>query len=109
MACLVKTSAAMDDDLRRQTLAFTAGKGGLPDRANRHMNAPAWLVDEPVQFGCSVIAERGSGATAEDSSPQHRHPRGLAGEGGIYTPVEGLPAPDVQLWVSNPATVARLG
>jgi len=109
MACLVEASTAVYDNLRCRSMAFAARKSDLPYRADRHVNATALLVDEPVKLGCGVVAKRGAGSGAKDSGPQQCDPGRLAGEGGVDTPVESLPAAVMQLRVHEPNTLASLG
>jgi hypothetical protein len=109
MTRLVEASAAVNDYLRYRSMEFAARKGDLPYRADRHMNAPARLVNEPVEFGCCVVAKRGARPAAKDSGPKQGDPRRLAGEGGVDAPVERLPAAIMQLRVHEPNTLARLG
>ena len=109
MARLVEASTAVKDNLRYRPMAFAARKGDLPYRADCHMNATARLVNEPVKFGCGVVAKRGSGSSAKDGGPKQRHPGRLAGEGCVDASVERLPAAIMQLRVRKPNTLARLG
>ena len=109
MARLVEASAAVNDYLRYRSVAFVARKSDLPYRADRHVNATALLVDEPVKLGCGVVAKRGAGSGAKDSGPQQCDPGRLAGEGGVDTPVETLPAAVMQLRVHEPNTLVSLG
>ena len=109
MARLVEASAAVNDYLRCRSVAFVARKSDLPYRADRHVNATALLVDEPVKLGCGVVAKRGAGSGAKDSGPQQCDPGRLAGEGGVDTPVETLPAAVMQLRVHEPNTLVSLG
>ena len=109
MARLVETSAAVNDYLRYRSVAFVARQSDLSYRADRHVNATALLVDEPVKLGCGVVAKRGAGSGAKDSGPQQCDPGRLAGEGGVDTPVETLPAAVMQLRVHEPNTLVSLG
>lgn len=109
MAHLLDTGAAMKDDLRCRPLAFAQGEGRLPTRAYRHMNEAARLVDEPIKFSSSVVAQRGSRTAAENSCPKYRHPGCSSAEGGVDASVERLPATIVQLWVDDPSIQAGLG
>ena len=109
MACLLKTGTAMDDDFGCQSLAVTVGHGDLLCRADRHMDASARLIDEPVKFGRGVVAEHGFRSSAQDSGPQQRDPGWLPGEGGVDAAVDRSPAATVHLRVDDPDTLARLG
>jgi hypothetical protein len=51
-------------DERQFPAKCTAGRGELHYRADRHMDAHARLIGEPVKFGRGVVAERGSRASA---------------------------------------------
>jgi hypothetical protein len=109
MARSVEASTAVNDNLRCRSMEFAARKGDLPYWADRHMNASTRLVNEPVEFGCGVVAKRGAGSSAKDSGPKQGDPGRLAGEGGVDTPVERLPAAIMQLRVREPNTLASLG
>jgi hypothetical protein len=108
MTNLVEAGAATEDELR-YPLRVSAGHGDLERRPDHHMHAPARPVDEPVQFGGGVMAQRGTRPTAQDSSPKHRHPGWLACEGGVYASVERPPAADTQLNISEPNAHLSLG
>ena len=109
MARLAEAGTAMNDNLRCRPMAFVARKADLPFRADCHMNAAARLVNEPVEFGCGVVAKRSSGSSAKNGGPKQRHPGRLAGEGGVDASVERLPAAIMQLRIRKPNTLARPG
>ena len=109
MACLVEASTAVNDNLRCRSMAFAARKSDLPYRADCHMNAPARLVNELVQFGSGVVTKRSPRPSAKDSGPKQGDPGRPAGERGVDAPVERLPAAIMQLRVHEPNTLASLG
>jgi hypothetical protein len=100
MTYLVDTAAAMEDDLRCISVV-SAGCSDLPCGPDRYVNAPAWLVNEPIKFSGTVVAQRRARPSTQDSSPEHRHAGRLACEGGIHAPVERLPSAVVQLRVDQ--------
>ena len=98
----------MEDDLRYIPVV-PAGCGDLPCGPNSDVNAPAWRVGKPIEFSGTVVAQRRTRPATQGGGPEHRHPGWLAREGGVYAPVEGLPAADVQLNVGRPNAQAGLG
>ena len=109
MAWLVEASTAVNDNLRCRSMAFAARKSDLPYRADCHMNAPARLVNELVQFGSGVVTKRSPRPSAKDSGPKQGDPGRPAGERGVDAPVERLPAAIMQLRVHEPNTLVSLG
>jgi len=109
MTRLAEATTAMNDDPGNPSPALPAGDGDLPGKADRYVNGSGRPVDELVQFGGGLVAQRGTRPAAQDSGPQHRHPGRRAREGGIHTAIERLPAAGVQLRVSDPTAKAGLG
>src|SRR5215472_14135894 len=87
MPCVVEAGTAMDDYLGTCSPVFPVGDGDLPRGADRYMNGSAGLVDEPVQLGSGVVAQRGTRPAAKDGGPEHGHSRWPPREGGVDAPV----------------------
>ena len=104
-----RRAGSMNDDLRGLPRPSVLERATCLARVNRNVNAPAWRVGKAVKFGCAVMTKRGSRPCAQDSRPQQCDPGWSAGEGGVDTAVQRLPAADMQLRVSDPTTVSRLG
>jgi hypothetical protein len=55
------------------------------------------IAEQPVEFGCALMAENGVGAGANQRRPEFGQPRGSAAEGCVHAPLHALPPSGAKL------------
>jgi hypothetical protein len=76
----------MDDDARDRPRG-----GGLAPGGHRDVDLRARLVGQAGQFRRCFVTQHGIVPRAEQSGPEQRLPRRLAGEGGVSAPMQPCP------------------